>query len=82
MKLKCLRPYANSGGAYDYGQIVEMPEAAGLEHLKMGRDKDHPDKDNPVWVEMMPRACPKCGHKLEDLEPEAATLTHSPRRRG
>ena len=77
MKLKCVIPFADTRGSGDYGQIFEMPDDAGREALKrVGNNNE------PIFVELKPRACPKCGHQLEDTELEAATVSHQPRRRG
>lgn len=77
MKIKCLVPEADMSGSFDYGQIVDMPEATARAFLKR-RTTD----GSPKWVEVAPTACPHCGQDLEAPPLEAATVSHQPRRRG
>lgn len=86
MRVKFLKAMADAhGGYFEPGQIIEMADEHARAYIKMKYDDG-----SRLAIEVTATICPHCGGKIEELQGppgapealEAATVSHSPRRRG
>ena len=83
-RIKFLMGEAGPLGFFEPGQIVEMEDKPAEAILK----RMYPS--GPLAIEVKPTVCPNCGHQIQEEQGpsgapealEAATVSHSPRRRG
>jgi len=84
-RIKFLKGVADTVSFFEPGQIVEMADEPAKHYLsRLYEDGTR------LAVEVKPTSCPNCGHVIEETQGpagapeslEAATVSHSPRRRG
>ncbi len=87
MRIKFLKGMADAhGGYFEPGQIIEMPDKSAKEYTAKRYDDG-----SRLAIEVVEQTCPHCGGKIEGEQQgppgapealEAATMNHTPRRRG